>query len=215
MRPFFLGLVLLVATAAGAAAVYTVYATERDYDRLIATGDQAVAADQPFQALEAYSGAIALHPDSMLAHLKRGMTYRIRGELDAALKDLRRATELDPTAPRPQELVGDVNLSLLRFERAAERYQAYLALDDQSARVFYKLGLARYRAGQARAAIEPLQKAVQLDKSLAAAHLLLGLCLRDQGQAREASAALETASRLNPALTAPREALAALYGGRR
>lgn len=210
MRRFLLALVLLLAAAAGA-GVYSVYATEREYDRLIAAGDQAAASDQPFQALESYSGAIALHPDSMLAHLKRGMTYRNRGELDAALKDLRRAAELDPTATRPQELLGDVNLSLQRFDRAAERYQAYLALDDHSARVFYKLGLALYRAGQAAAAIAPLERAVGLDNSLAAAHLLLGLCRREQGQPRDARASLEAASKLEPALTAPREALAALY----
>lgn len=211
VRRFFLALVLLLTAAAAGAGVYAVYATEREYDRLIAAGDWALAADEPFQALEAYSGAITRRPDSMLAYLKRGMTYRDRGELDAALKDLRRAAELDPTATRPQELVGDVNMARQRFDRAAERYQAYLALDDRSARVFYKLGLAWYRGGQSAAAIQPLQQAVRLDKSLAPAHFVLGLCLREQGEARAARAALEAASTLDPALTAPREALAALY----
>ncbi len=46
---------------------------ERDFDRLIAVGDQAVADERPFQAIEAYSGAIARNPESMLAHLKRGV----------------------------------------------------------------------------------------------------------------------------------------------
>jgi tetratricopeptide (TPR) repeat protein len=208
---YFLALLLLAAAAFAGAGVYTIYANDREYARLITVGDQAGAADQPYQALEAYSGAIALRPDSMLAHLKRGMTYRDRGELEAALKDLRRASELDPTATVVAELLGDTNLSLKRFARAAERYEAYLRLDDRSARVWYKLGLARYRVGQGGDATEALERATALDGSLAEAHFLLGLCLRDQGQLATARASLETAARLAPGLTGPREALAAVY----
>jgi tetratricopeptide (TPR) repeat protein len=203
-------LVLVIAAALGAAA-YTAYAADREYGRLIATGDEAVSADQPFQALEAYSGAIAIRPEAMLAHLKRGMVYRSRGDLDEALKDLRRATELDPTATRPAELLGDTNMSLQRYDHAAARYETYLAVDDSSARVWYKLGLARYRAGFLKAAIEPLQRAIGLDKGLAEAHFVLGLCLRDSGQPGPAKASLETATGLAPGLTAPREALASLH----
>lgn len=212
MRRLILAITFLtIATAAGV-VVYTVSAAAREYDRLIAAGDAAASADPPFQALEAYSGAIALRPDSMLAHLKRGMTYQRHGELENALRDLRRASELDPTATRPLELAGDVNMALTRYDRAAARYEAFLTLDDNAPRIHYKLGLARYRAGQLARAIEPLQKAVRLDKSLAAAHLLLGLCLRDQGDTAKARDALETAVLLAPGLTAPREALVPLYG---
>lgn len=211
MRRYLAALVVLAAGVAAGAAVYTVSATESEYSRLVAVGDEAVTNGQSFQALEAYSGAIALRPDSMLAHLKRGMTYRDRGELDAALKDLRRASDLDPTATMPLELLGDTNLALERFARAAERYEAYVSLDDRSPRAWYKLGLARYRTGQPSKAREPLQRAIALDRSLAEAHFLLGLCMRDEGQLPLARKALEVATELAPALTAPREALAGVY----
>ena len=42
--------------------MYTAYAADRDYSRLIEVGDQALSDDLPFQALEAYSGAIVLRP---------------------------------------------------------------------------------------------------------------------------------------------------------
>jgi cellulose synthase operon protein C len=211
MRRYLAAALVLSAAVATGAAVYTVYASDREYSRLIAAGDAAMADDQPFVALEAYSGAIALRPDSMLAHLKRGMTYRGRGELNAALTDLRRASELDPTATLPLELLGDTLLSLQRFGRAAERYETYLELDDRSAGVWYKLGLAKYRAGQRTAARDALRQAVGLDKSLAQAHLLLGLCLRDAEQLAQARLSLEAAVALAPALTAAREALAGVY----
>lgn len=209
-RSVVLALVLAAAAAVGA-SVYTAYASDQEYVRLVAVGDEAAGADRPRQALEAYSGAIALRPESMAAHLKRGLLYRARGELDEALKDLRRASELDPTATRPAELTGDTYASLERFDQAAARYEAFLALDDRAPRVWYKLGLVRYRAGLGAAAIDPLRRALALDPRLAEAHLALGLALRDQGQLKEARASLETAARLAPALTAPREALATLY----
>ena len=211
MRRYVLAFVLLAVLGAASAVVYTAYATDREYARLIAAGDRAATGEQPYEALEAYSGAVALRPDSMVAHLKRGRLYRERGELEAAARDLRHATELDPTATLPLELLGDTYLSLQRYDRAAERYQNYLAIDDRSAQVWYKLGLARYRAAQAKSAVTPLERAIRLDASLAEAHLLLGLCLRESGDLRRARVALETATRLSPALMAPRDALAALY----
>jgi Flp pilus assembly protein TadD len=210
VKRYVVAFVLLAAAGAAGAALVSAYTTDREYARLIALGDQA-ADDLPFQALEAYSGAIALRPQSMLAHLKRGRLYRERGEFEAAARDLRRALELDATATLPLELLGDTYLSLERFERAEERYQSYLAIDDRSPRVWYKLGLARYRAGQWSEAITPLERAIALDGTAAEAHLLLGLCLRERRDTARARAALETASRLSPALTAPREALAGLY----
>jgi tetratricopeptide (TPR) repeat protein len=180
----------------------------------VAAGDRAAAADQPFEALESYSGAIALRPESMIAHLKRGRLYRERGELDAAARDLRRASDLDPTATLPLELLGDAYVALHRHDRAAERYQSYLALDDRAPHLWYKLGLARYRNGAAAAAIPALDRVVGLDPAMAEAHYALGLCHREQGDLARAQASLETATRLSPGLTAPREALAGVYAER-
>ena len=43
--------------------------------------------------------------------------------------------DLDPTAPRPLELLGDVNAAMGRQAGAIEQYQAYLAIDDRAPRV--------------------------------------------------------------------------------
>ena len=47
----------------------------------------------------------------MLGYLKRGQTYRRRGEFGAAIRDLRRASEIDPAATRPLEELGDAYLA--------------------------------------------------------------------------------------------------------
>jgi tetratricopeptide (TPR) repeat protein len=211
MRRLIIALVVLGGAAAAGAWAYASYASDREYARRIAAGDHALADGEPAEALEDYSGAITLRPTSMLAHLKRGRTYRERGELEFAVRDLRRAVDLDPTATLPLELLGDTYLSLARYDRAVERFEAYLSLDDRSAPVWYKLGLAYYRGGQAPRATQALERAITLEPGLAEAHLLLGLCHRDAAEWKRARPALERAIRLAPGLTAPREALADVY----
>ena len=203
---------LLVSVAALIAfAAWQGIVREREFRRLMAEGDRALAADQTFPAVEAFSGAIALKPDSMIAHFKRGETYRKRGETGAALRDLRTAARLDPAATKPLEVLGDVNAGLERYANAAESYEAFVRLDDGSPRVLYKLALARFRLGQAQAAIAPLNQAVNVDERFAAAHYLRGLCLRALNQPSESAAAFEAAIRLDPALTTAREELADVY----
>ena len=205
--------VVLVAVAGVAGALaYSALANEREFERRMVEGDQHVAGDRHFQAIEAYSGAIALKPDSMLAHLKRGAVYQGQGEFEAALRDLREAVDLDPNALLAIELLGDVNTSLNRADRAIERYEAYIALDERSARVHYKLGLSRYRANRIDSAAVALQQALKLEPAMGEAHYVLGLVLRDQHKLAAARQSLEAAARQSPASqTAPREALAEVY----
>lgn len=188
---------------------------EAEYRRLIAEGDRALKADQTFPAVEAFSGAIALRPDSMLAYLKRGETYHRRGDTGAALRDLRAAARLDPTAPRPLELLGDVNASIERYARAIESYEEYLRLDDRSPHILYKLALARYRMGSVQGALPPLMQAVAIDDRFAEGHYLLGLCQRALGRLGDAVGSLERAVRLAPKLLVAREELADLYAATR
>ena len=212
MRRSLVAVVLVAVAGVVGALAYSALANEREFGRLIADGDQAVTAERHFQAIEAYSGAVALKPDSMLAHLKRGAVYQNQNELEAALRDLREAVELDPSALLAIELLGDVNASLNRAERAVERYEAYINLDERNARVHYKLGLSRYRAGRIDTAVTALQQALKLDPALGDAHYVLGLVLRDQNQLPAARRSLEDATRRLPASqTAPREALAEVY----
>jgi tetratricopeptide (TPR) repeat protein len=188
---------------------------EREFSRLMAEGDRALAADQTFPAVEAFSGAIALRNDSMIAHLKRGETYRRRGELGSALRDLRTAARLDPAATQALELIGDVSASLERYANAAESYEQFVRLDDRSPRVLYKLALARFRLGQTQAALAPLVQALAVDDRFAAAYYLQGLCLRALQRQDEAAGALERATRLEPGFTAAREELADVYSSLR
>lgn len=201
----------LAALMVGIVVAWYAVRQDREFQRLIAAGDAALAQDETFGAIETFSGALALKPDSMVAYLKRGDAYRRRGELNAALRDLREAASLDPAAPRPIELLGDVNAAMGRHRRAGELYRAFLELDDRSPRVLYKLGLAYYREGRPAEAIEPLRRAVQLDDRLVEAHYLLGVALRDGPDEERALRSLQRAVEIDPAFVAAREELADLH----
>ncbi|HKH72921.1 MAG TPA: tetratricopeptide repeat protein [Vicinamibacterales bacterium] len=202
--------VAAVAVATAAMLVWVDARREREFRRLIAVGDAALAFGQTSDAIEAFSGALALKPDSMLASLKRGDTYRRRGDYAAALRDLGQAAFLDAAAPRPIELLGDVQTALGQYAAAAAEYQRYLALDDRAPSVLYKLALALYRNGEAARAVDPLRRAVAVDDRIAEAHYLLGLSLRETDR-RQSLGALRRALEINPTFAAAREELARLY----
>jgi tetratricopeptide (TPR) repeat protein len=214
------GILLLVATAIGVSYGLVVTQKESAYRRFIEDGDAALARDDSYAAIEAFSVAISLKSDSMAAHLKRGEAYRRRGEYEAAKRDLRRAADIDPLAIHPRELLGDVHYNVglaegrwapISFAKAVERYAESVALDDRSARLQYKLGLASYRAGQTAKAIDAVREAIRLEPRFAEAYYVLGLCQRSGGQPYEAIRSLERAVALAPALLPVREELADLY----
>ena len=208
-------LFVLLLAATGGGVAYQAAARQRDYRAALARGDAALEEDQTFTAIEAYSGAIELRPDAMLAALRRGQTYQRRGgggDLDAAVRDFRTASRLDPAATRPLEELGDVLYQLQRYTPAAEAYERCLRLDDRSARVGYKLAVARFRDGNIDAAVTALDRVVRLDERLPDAYYLLGVCLREKRRTPDALRALEQSVALAPGLIQAREELADLYG---
>jgi tetratricopeptide (TPR) repeat protein len=207
-------LTVLVAGATAATLAYQA-ARQRDYRAAVVRGDAALRDDQTFAAIEAYSGAIALRPDSMLAYLRRGETYRKRadrGDLEAAARDFRKASQLDASITRPLEELGDVRYQLQQYDRAIDAYERSIKLDDRSPRISYKLALARYRSGNADGALTALDQAIRLDERMADAHYLLGICLRAKDRTADAVKAFEKAVVLSPAMIPAREELADLYG---
>jgi tetratricopeptide (TPR) repeat protein len=214
-----IGLVLLAALTAGVAWGAVVSQRESSYRRAIEDGDAALARDDSFAAIESFSVAIGHRADSMAGYLKRGEAYRRRGEYDAALRDLRRAAEIDPLAVHPRELLGDVHYAvaagdgarLAAFDESVGRYREAVALDDRSPRLQYTLGLALYRSGQVKEAEVSLRRALDFDPQFAEAHYALGLCLRVGRRTDEAARSIERAVVIAPALLAAREELADIY----
>ena len=150
-------------------------------------------------------------PTRWLAHLKRGEAYRRRGEFDAAVRDLRRAAEIDPRATQPARAARRRALCASapprrgradRFSRAVERYRESVALDDRSRAAPVQAGAGRATArGSRRRRVDALRQAARPRPALRRGALRarpLRSATRASRGARRAS--LERAVELAPAL---------------
>lgn len=200
---------IVAAVVAGLVLAWNTIGQDRAFRRLLQQGDAALAAGDTSAAAAAFSGALAIQPDSTVARVKRGDTYRRRGEFRAAVADLTAAAALDPSAPRVRELLGDVHLDLGEPSRAVDAYRASLALEERAPLVLVKLAGAELADGQTAHALVSARKALALDDRLAEAHYLAGLALRttDPGQSAKS---LGQAVSLKPSLIPAREQLAAV-----
>lgn len=202
----------VVATALGSAALYQRFNSDRQYRRLLAAGDEALAAGEAYRAIESFSGALAFRPASMVAYLRRGEAYRAQDRYDEAIRDWREAIRLAPEAPQPMVALGELADARGDFSQAADWFsQAVDRLKDEDPAILYRLALARYRAGSPGAAIVPLERAVARHTSSGAANYLLGLIYRDTNNTAKAIQSIEAALALQPDLAAAREELADLY----
>jgi tetratricopeptide (TPR) repeat protein len=204
--------VVLLAVTAGGTALFQRVNSDRQYRHQLAVGDAALASGETYRAIEAFSGALAFRPSSMVAHLRRGEAYRAQRRYDEAIRDWREATRLTPEAPQPLVALGDLAESRGEFGEAAEWYgQAAERLKDEDPALLYRLALARYRAGAPGAAIDPLERAVARNAASAEAHFLLGLLYRDTNNPARAIQSLQTALSIEPGLIPAREELADVF----
>ena len=178
---------------------------------LMADGDAALAAGNTYAAIEAYSGAMALRPDSMASHLRRGQAWEAQRRQDEAIRDYVEAARLQAGAADPLLALAKLYEARGDVAHAAEWYGRAAEVDPQNRALLYRLAMARYRAGRSASAIDPLRKALALDAGFDEAHYLLGVVLRDAQDVAGATTALERAIQANPNLIAAREELADVY----
>ena len=82
------------------------------------------------------------------------------------------AQAADPLGPRSAQ--GSAAMQAGNYEEAIGIYEELVAARPTDPGLLLNLGMARYMAGRAEAAIPPLQKATKLRPSLAPAALFLG-----------------------------------------
>jgi tetratricopeptide (TPR) repeat protein len=200
----------VVLLAAALALVQQRLDRDKRYRDLLASGEQHLGTGDTATAIEDFSAALGLRPDSMVAHLRRGEAYRAEKRTEDAGRDLLEAARLAPDSTAPALALGDLYDTERNWPLAATWYgQAALRLQDPA--LLYKLALARYRSGSPAAAIDPLQRIVARDDAAGEAYYLLGLCYRDAGHPDDATRALERAVKIAPSLLAAREELSDLY----
>src|SRR3954464_13909171 len=142
-------------------------------------------------------------------HNSRGIELADRGWLDEAIKEFRKAIELDPQSAHAHDNLATVYSEKKLFAQALGEYLTALQLEPDSATAHYNL--ACFLATHAHEmAIEQYKEAIELDPEYPDAHLNLGMTYADLDQRDEAKTEFKTAIELDAQDPLARHELAAM-----
>jgi Flp pilus assembly protein TadD len=143
------------------------------------------------------------------SHNSRGIELADRGWLDEAVKEFKKAIELDPQSAHAHDNLATVYAEKKLYRDAIAEYLTAIRLEPDSATAHYNLACFLATHGLDMAVAE-YREAIEYDPEYPDAHLNLGLTLADQDKAEEAKKELQIAISLNPQDGFPRHELAAL-----
>jgi tetratricopeptide (TPR) repeat protein len=150
------------------------------------------------QAVRELKAAVALNPQSAVAHLRLAEAYLAQGahEMMAEAKaELQQALALDPELVWARFHLAKIHFDLGRLEKAREELERGLATRPNLAHLLTLLGEVNRKLGNAARSIELQKKALAADPSMTPAHYYMGLAFLDLAQEDEARGELESAVR--------------------
>jgi serine/threonine-protein kinase len=134
-----------------------------------------------------FRAALALRPDSAIAHYNLGWALYENKDLDDAEQYFRQALQLQPGLAPAHNGLGSVCLDRQDVDSAIRHYRDALKLDSAVAHVHHNLGTALYRKQDLDSAVEAFHHALTLDPNFSFAHFNLGVVLKKQGKFVEAA----------------------------
>lgn len=143
------------------------------------------------------------------AHNARGIELADRGWLDEAVKEFKKAIELDPQSAHAHDNLATVYAEKKWYREALEEYLLAIRLDPDNPTGHYNLACF-LSAHAADMAVSEYRAAIEQDPDYPDAHLNLGLTYADQGLLEEARAELQVAIELEPTDPFPRHELASV-----
>ena len=166
----------------------------------------------PAPAVEIYSMALQLAPDSLVARLGEGLALKGMQRFDEAEKELRFCFERDPGMAVAFDALASLYLEANQYEKLAAVAQQYLETNASDYRGYYYLAAVKEHEKEDRQAAEALvRKAIGLNPDFAASFALLGKLLLQEDRDAEAARELEHAIRLRPEYTPAHLYLANAY----
>src|SRR5262249_22175696 len=132
----------------------------------------------PWRDAEALSAAtLRADPENYMAHFCRGTYLCNRGRLDEGVKELERATELNPDYPLGLYNLGLVRLREGKADSARDLFARAAARAPRAGRYPNGLGLALLSRGRFDEACQHFEQAVRLEPEVGRYHNDLGLAL--------------------------------------
>ena len=120
----------------------------------------------------------ANNPNPMTSHLVNARDLEEKGEMNAAIKEVRNAINLNPQISRPHRELGRLYLQQNEQEKSLDCFQTAASLNRLDVTAFNYLGQIYYQMGEIDKAIESFSKAMEInprhsDRIIKFARLLL------------------------------------------
>ena len=148
--------------------------------------------------LDVYHEILTLNAESAEADMLAGEALDEMKDKAGAEQQFRAAVKADPKEPNVHFGLGYLLWGLLKFDEAAEEFQAELANNPDHAESLTYLADSDIQLSHPEAALPLLEKAIKIDPKIELAHLDLGILHGDAGRKDDALRELKTAERLSP-----------------
>lgn len=165
----------------------------------LAQGDAALRARNLDLALAEFKEAIKLDPQFSTAHYKLGVTYKEKGDWNAAASALQEAVRLEPAKVEPLLELGEVYRLLNKLTQAIRAYLMACELAPRDFDLRYRLASCYHQTGELDRAVEQYRQAIELQPRNAYVRSNLGAVLAAQGKPYEAIKAYKESLECNEA----------------
>lgn len=154
---------------------------------------------------------VEIDPESYRAHQMKGRYFEAIDKDEDAIREYRRALQLNPHLPNVHFLLGNLFWIRERHEEALPELQAELKVNPNYPPALYEIGDILYTAGKWDEALKYYQQAVRYDPDMAEAHLALERIYTEQGQYDKSLEHLRIVSAMAPGDATPYYRMAITY----
>lgn len=150
------------------------------------------------KALDDYTAAIKLKPDTIDAYLERSACYRQLKSPDKALEDCNKAIAIDPKSADAYYYRGSAYFDTKRYETAVEDYTRAILYKPDYADAYRDRAVLYEQLDQLQQALEDMNKALAITPDSADYRLIRGNLYFELGQYKEALSDYDKCLKLDP-----------------
>ena len=169
------------------------------FEALHLSGVISAQTNDPHKAVDLIGKAIALKPESAVAHNNLGNALRALARYDAAIQSYERAIALNPDYAEAYSNRGNALVGLTQYEVAIQSFDRAILLKPDFAAAYYNRGNALQDLNQHAAAIQSFDRAIALKPDFAEAYNNRGRALQELNHPDAAIESLHRAIALSPA----------------
>jgi Flp pilus assembly protein TadD len=190
------GAFLVIAIAAGVFWLRRPSAGSATFTRLMNRGNGLLEKSDALAAIDVYTRALRLSPESTDVRLNLANAYLLAGRPDDAVPMCRQTLELDHNSAAAYYLLGCALLRENRPEPAAEAFQQSWKIDPTVPALDFQTGMAQQELGQIPDAIRDFEGVIRAVPDHPSAHFQLSRLYRRVGRTDDAARELEEHQRI-------------------